>query len=118
MIRAHLLGTHYRKRLNFTFAGLRDAAKELERCKCCSRFLKQREFWEDNPEVDELIKKMFAEFEGRVCDDFDIPNAARIFCSFTCELQEFIKNKKIGKRNAKDALAALCRMDSVLGFMH
>ncbi|MCX6775761.1 MAG: cysteine--tRNA ligase [Candidatus Micrarchaeota archaeon] len=118
VIRVHLLGTHYRKRLNFTFAGLRDAAKELERCKCCARSLKQREFRGDNPGVDEFIKKMLAEFEGRICDDFDTPSATRIFCSFVCELQEFIKKKKIGKRNAKGALAALGRMDSVLGFMH
>ena len=117
-IRAHLLETHYRKRLNFTFAGLRDAARDLKRCKCCATSLRQKKFWGENQEVDELTKSMLQEFEGRICDDFDIPNAKTVFCSFICDLQEFIDEKKIGKKNARKALGAICRMDSVLGLMY
>jgi cysteinyl-tRNA synthetase len=118
VIRAHLLKEHYRRRLNFTFKSLRRTAVEIRRCKNCAKVLRRRKFWEENPEMDELCRKTLSEFSRYVEDDFQIPEAIEMFCLFVCSVQEFIKKKKFGKRNAENALETLMKMDSVLGFIY
>ncbi|NYZ79229.1 class I tRNA ligase family protein, partial [Candidatus Micrarchaeota archaeon] len=117
VIRAHLLKEHYRKRLNFTFRSLRRTAVEIKRCKRCAKVLRRRKFWEENPEVDKLCISTLSEFRKYVEDDFQIPEAIEMFCYFVCSVQDFIKRKKFGKRNAEKALEVLMKMDSVLGFI-
>lgn len=117
VIRAHLLKEHYRRRLNFTFRSLRRTAVEIRRCKNCAKVLKRKKFWGENPEADELCRKTLSEFTRYVEDDFQIPEAIEMFCSFVCAVQDFIKRKKFGKKNAEKALETLMKMDSVLGFI-
>jgi cysteinyl-tRNA synthetase len=118
VIRAHLLKEHYRRRLNFTFRSLQRTAVEIRRCKRCAKILCRRKFWEENPKVDELCRETLSEFTGYVENDFQIPEAIEMFCSFVCSVQDFMKRKKFGKRNAEKALETLRKMDSVLGFVY
>lgn len=117
VIRAHLLKQHYRSRLNFTFRSLKRTDIEIRRCKNCAKVLRRRKFWDENPKADELCGETLSEFTRYVEDDFRIPEAAEMFCSFVCSVQDCIKRKKFGKRNAEKALETLMKMDSVLGFI-
>jgi cysteinyl-tRNA synthetase len=117
VIRAHLLKEHYRRRLNFTFRSLQRTSAEMRRCKNCAESLRRGRFWEENSKTDELCRKTLSEFSGYLEDDFQIPEAVEMFCLFVCSVQEFIRKKKFGKRNARNALDTLMKMDSVLGFI-
>jgi cysteinyl-tRNA synthetase len=117
VIRAHLLKEHYRRRLNFTFRGLHRTAVEIRRCKRCANVLKRRKFWEENPEADELCGETLSKFTSYIEDDFRLPEAIEMFCSLVCSIQDFIRKKKFGKRNAEKTLETLMKMNSVLGFI-
>ncbi|MEM4389575.1 MAG: cysteine--tRNA ligase [Candidatus Micrarchaeia archaeon] len=116
-IRAHLLSEHYRRRLNFTFRGLRATARELKRCKQCIAALRRRKFWKENPAADSVAKAALAEFNAHLDNDLDIPAAMRCFCLFVRRVQRLIRKKKFGCGNAKTALETLRKMDSVLGLI-
>ncbi|MEM3030401.1 MAG: cysteine--tRNA ligase [Candidatus Micrarchaeia archaeon] len=117
-IRMCLLAEHYRKRLNFTFRGLRGAARELRRCKSCLAALQRKRFWEENPAADKAAEAALAEFASHLDNDLDIPRAMTTFCLFVRRVQGLIRKRKFGCGNAKKVLDALRKMDSVLGFIY
>ncbi|MEM3399896.1 MAG: cysteine--tRNA ligase [Candidatus Micrarchaeia archaeon] len=116
-IRAYFLTQHYRRRLNFTFSGLRATARELAKCKRLIPTLAQNIFSSENYEADNIIANAMKEFSAHINNDFDIPRAIKTLCSLVNRLDRFAKKKKLGKRNAKNALQAIRKMDSVLGFI-
>jgi cysteinyl-tRNA synthetase len=117
VIRAHLLKQHYRRRLDFTFKSLKRTAIEIRRCKKCAKNLCHGKFGKENPKADELCRETLSEFTKYVENDFQMPEAAEMFCSFVCAVQDFIKRGEFGKKNAKKAFETLMKMDSVLGFI-
>jgi len=116
-IRAYLLSEHYRKRLNFTFQGLRRKSREIGRCKGLIRNLKQVKTGEDNVAADKVIEKSLAEFEFHVNNDLQIPKAIDALCLLVRKLEALVKKKKLGAGNAKKAMGTIKKMDSVLGFV-
>ncbi|QLJ52771.1 MAG: Cysteinyl-tRNA synthetase [Candidatus Fermentimicrarchaeum limneticum] len=115
VIRAHLLKEHYRRRLNLTFRSLKRTAAEIRRYKSCAKSLGKSRFWEDAPEADKLCRETLSEFNRYLEDDFRVPEAIEIFCTFVCSVQDLIRKRRFGRRNARNVLETLMRMDSVLG---
>jgi cysteinyl-tRNA synthetase len=116
-IRAHLLGTHYRKRMDFTFSGLRKVAEDLRRCRSCISTLCGYERGEENPDADDLARTTLASFHGHVCNDFDFPAAMDDSCHYVRRIEKLIKSHRFGTKNARLAWRTMLTMDEVLGFM-
>lgn len=116
-IRAYLLSEHYRTRLNFTLQGLRKKAQEISRCKSLVKSLKKVKTKENNEVAEKIIKKYLTEFEYHVNDDLRIPEAIESLCSFVRKMEAMVKGGKLGAENAEKAMAAIKKMDSVLGFI-
>ncbi|MBI4399178.1 cysteine--tRNA ligase [Candidatus Micrarchaeota archaeon] len=116
-IRFTLMGEHYRKRLNFTFKGLEECAQELKYCKARFSALKRGRFWKENPVADKRGTDALLEFKKYLENDLDISNAIGVFCSYLRKVEEFIKKKQFGDRNAKRACEVVEKMDSVMGLI-
>jgi cysteinyl-tRNA synthetase len=116
-IRAYLLSEHYRKRLNFTLQGLRKKSREISRCKGLILTLEKVKARGNSGAADRIIEKHLAEFEYHVNDDLHIPEAIDSLCSLVRKMEALVKRGKLGTGNAKRALGAIKRMDSVLGFI-
>ncbi len=116
-IRAYLLSEHYRKRLNFTLQGLRRKSREIKRCKGLIRNLGKVKSGENSEVAAKIVEKYLAEFEYHVNDDLHIPEAIDSLCSLVQKLEALLRKKRLGPSNAKKAIGAIKRMDSVLGFI-
>jgi len=116
-IRAYLLSEHYRRRLNFTFQGLSRKAREIGRCKGLIRDLERVKPVKDSKTADRIIEKSVADFEFHINNDIDTPEAIETLCSLVRKLGALKRKRKLGVGNAKRALDAIKRMDSVLGFI-
>ncbi len=116
-IRAHLLSTHYRRRLNFTFSGLRKAADDLRACRRCLSSLCACRSGKESPEADRLAKESLDSFRSHACDDFNIPAAMEVFCHYVRRVGRLAKGRRLGRKNAKLARETMLAMDAVLGFV-
>ena len=72
---------------------------------------------EDSEAADRIIEKSLAEFDFYVNNDLHIPEAIDSLCSLVRKLEALVKKKKLGAGNAKRAIDAIKKMDSVLGFI-
>ncbi len=105
-IRYLLLATHYRRKLNFTFKALEDAAQALRRL---NDFLSRLESYSPSAkEATELSKRVDEarqEFDAALCDDLDTPRALAAVFKLVREA-----NKAINQKSASSAdVAALKR---------
>jgi cysteinyl-tRNA synthetase len=116
-IRAHLLTTHYRKRLDFTFSGLRKSAEDLRRCRRCLFALCACRSGKESAEADTLAKASLDSFRSHATDDFNIPAAMEVFCNYVRRLEKLITRRRLGPANARLARETILAMDKVLGFI-
>ncbi len=100
--RYQCLLTHYRSRMNFTLAALRQAAEGLDHLRQRVRFLAQLA-----PEAAPTgaAARFLAEFAARLEDDLDLPGAL-------ATVQACVADASLAARDRLDALAA---MDRILG---
>lgn len=117
VIRAYLLSQHYRRRLNFTFPGLRRKAREVQRCQDLIRRLRRVKGAVDSEAADRAIDRALSDFTFHVNNDIDIPAALDTLCSLVRRLDRLERRGKLGPGNASRALQAIRRMDSVLGII-
>jgi cysteinyl-tRNA synthetase len=117
VIRAYLLSQHYRRRLNFTFPGLRRKAREVQRCQDLIRRLRRVKGAVDSEAADRAIDRALSDFTFHVNNDIDIPAALDTLCSLVRRLDQLERRGKLGPGNASRALQAIRRMDSVLGII-
>ena len=81
-VRYHMLGTHYRQQLNFTFAGLDAAKQSLNRIQDCYDKLLTASAPRHNPAVHKRIEQLKKEFTEAMDNDLDTPPAlAALFLS-------------------------------------
>jgi cysteinyl-tRNA synthetase len=116
-IRALLLRTHYRRRLDFTFKRLNDIASDLRRCKRCLAALCRWGPGIENAEADAHADRALSSFMAHVSDDFDFPSAMEDFCHYVRKVERLMAKKRFGKGNAEKARRAILSMDAVLGFI-
>jgi cysteinyl-tRNA synthetase len=105
-IRYLLLATHYRRKLNFTFKALEDAAQALRRL---NDFVARLESYtpsaKEATELSKHVDEARQEFDAALCDDLDTPRALAAVFKLVREA-----NKAISQKSASSAdVAALKR---------
>ena len=115
-VRYLLLSSHYRKLLNFSFAGLEMAAQSLARIKNFVFTLKNIQApGECTPAVEALIAASQKNFAENMADDFNISGALGVVFEFISRV-----NLMMGGLRQKDAAAILAyleRLNTVLGVL-
>lgn len=119
-IRYLLLSAQYRKELNFSFDGLDTARTAIQRLLDFERRLGDMQTAADAPlsRLHEIADQALRDFEAALDDDLNTPNALAVVFSFVRESNAEIDRDVPTARAATDAaLAALARMDEVLGVL-
>jgi cysteinyl-tRNA synthetase len=117
-VRFLFLCTHYRKKLNFSFAALDDAAGALGRVdEMRFRLTHAAEGGEARPEIGTAIERFLAEFADGLADDLNVSKALAALFDFVKAANIAIESGKLGEGDLDRILAALERADSVLGVL-
>jgi cysteinyl-tRNA synthetase len=112
-IRLVLLGTHYRKKLNFTFKKLDAAEKKIKKLESFVVMLKGAESKKSSKSLEVDLVKMKQDFEEALNDDLNPVPALRTFFAFI----DKYKNKDISQKDAEKILKTLKELDRVLGLV-
>ena len=112
-VRLILLGTHYRKKLNFTFKKLDASEKKIKRLESFIKMLSGANAKKNSKTLEGDVLKLKRDFEESLNNDLNPAPALRAFFAFI----DKYKNKDISKKDAKKILKTLKELDSVLGIM-
>ncbi len=119
-IRYFLLSGYYKQQLNLTFEALRAAEEAVKRLNDFRDALeeisskKTRVKEKENKEAVVLVERVKKEFEQALDADLNTPLALAALFEFVRDYNKLIEEKKVGSKNARDALEALKEFDSVL----
>ena len=108
-----LLGTHYRKKLNFTFKKLDAAEKKIKKLESFVQMLKKAGPGKSSKALKSDLSEMQRAFEEEMEDGLDVAQALRALFSFI----DKYRNKKINENDAKEVYNTLKELDNVLGLM-
>ena len=113
-IRYLLISTHYRKLLNFTFAGLDNAAQSLKRIQDFIFSVKnQAGEAGETADITALIDKSEHDFKENMDNDFNISGALGVFFDFIHQVN--LRLSDIKAKDRENILAFVGRIDSVIG---
>jgi len=114
-VRYLLLSGHYRKQLNFTFEGLRQAQTTIERLNDFrNRLAEYQAEPGSTPEMAGLIEKSRRNFEEALDHDLNTAEALAAIHDFTRETNAALNNRSIKSDDQKSLIALVDRFDSVL----
>ena len=112
------LKTHYRTQMNFTLENLKQAQETLENLR---DFMRRIRAWnsdaEDNPRVKELVKKIKQDFESKMDDDLNTPEALAFMFLFVKEINKLMDSGKLSKNDAKLVYDTMMKIDEVFGIL-
>ncbi len=115
-IRFLLLGTHYRKMLNFTFEALKQAEQNIDRILNFMYELETTVFKDfENKELDNLIKDYDNRFAAALEDDFNISQALNTLFEFIKKINIMIKKGEIGVKDRDKIISLMRKFDKVIG---
>ncbi|HNR90222.1 MAG TPA: cysteine--tRNA ligase [Spirochaetota bacterium] len=117
-IRYLLISAHYRKQLNFTFDGLRQADAALDRID--NLIVRLGDAKGDGPvaaEVSGAIDSFLAKFAATVDDDLNISGGMGHFFDFLHEVNALIDRGTMTAAGRDAVITALRALDAVLGFI-
>lgn len=75
VLRYLLFSVHYRKQFNFTFEGMRQVERALQRISDFLVRVREAARGENHPEIPPLVKRAREEFEASLDDDLNVPTA-------------------------------------------
>jgi cysteinyl-tRNA synthetase len=117
-IRYLLLSAHYRKELNFTFEGLDDAQAALRRLADFAERLDATSPTADGSSaLTTIADNALSSFEAGLDDDLNTPEALAALFTFVREANAALDREGVQEQARTAAIAALARMDDVLGFI-
>jgi cysteinyl-tRNA synthetase len=114
-LRYLLLSSHYRKQLNFTWAGMDQAEESLRRIVDCLARLADVTGGERHDAVTELIAKARAGFRGAMESDLNTAAALAAIFDLVRDVNAAIDARQIGSDDAREVAAAVEEFDRVLG---
>ena len=114
-LRLLLLGTHYKKELDYTKNQIEAASRSTERIKNFVYKLKQIDKKGKSKEISKLVEKYHGYFLEALEKDFDTPLALTAVFTFIREINSLIEQEKIGKEDIKKIMAFLKEIDNILG---
>jgi cysteinyl-tRNA synthetase len=115
-----LLQAHYRKELNFSFEGLKDARTSVQRLLNVRRRLVEMPAADDAPAVGlaEAAAAALRRFEDALDDDLNTPNAFAAVFPFVSEVNAALdRAARVQTADLAAARDAFARMDEVLGIV-
>ena len=114
-IRYLLLSVPYRKQLNFTFEGLRGAAKTVESLRDFrARLAATRTEAGSNPELRAAAARALEEFESGMDDDLNTSVALAAIHNLSREVNRALDTCGLRADDQRDILSLVARFDSVL----
>jgi cysteinyl-tRNA synthetase len=119
-IRFLLLQAHYRKELNFSFDGLRDAKTSVQRLLDFHRRLDEASTQDAAPDsgLQGIAADALAAFEEALDDDLNTPNAFAALFPFVRDVNAALdRAPAVSPADLDAARRALARMDDVLGIL-
>ena len=125
-LRFMAINAHYRSAVEYrndlikqSEAGIqriRELINKLELIKNSSSFAKATKGKEE-VKIDEIIKNTKIDFEAKMDDDFNTPEAMAILFNFIRLINNFIDDQKLDRKSAEKTLNFLKKIDEVLGIM-
>lgn len=116
-LRYLLLGTHYRKKLNFTFAGLDDAAHALKRIDEMRFRLVHAAEVGTRSVVEPLVTRAEADFTAALADDLNTSAALGALFTMAKAINVTIEKGPLATGDRDRVLAVLAHFDRVLGVL-
>ncbi len=116
-IRYVLLSTHYRQKLNFTFAGLDAAKNSVNRLLDFMINLKEYKGHIHNSEVEKIAVKTQKAFEEAMDDDLNMSEALAAIFELVKEVNILLADAKMDKKDAGTILGVMQEFDKVLGLL-
>jgi len=116
-VRYWLLGTHYRKPLNFSLEALDEARRSLRKLDEFIAKIKHMVPGESNPQVDQLIYQAKQDFSKGMDEDLNISVALASLFRLIKGINPFISKGHLDHKNMGRILSTLKRFDSVLQVM-
>lgn len=117
-IRYLLMSAHYRRQLNFSFEGIRQADQALERIDNMIVRLKDiRSESGNSTELPGLIADMKSRFAEAVDNDLNISAGFAVFFDFITAVNTMISADKLSTADTGLVIDALREIDSVFGFI-
>ena len=114
-LRYLLLSSHYRKQLNFTWAGMEQAEESLRRIVDCLARLETVSSTDGSPDVEASIDQARAAFAAALLDDLNTAAGLAAIFDLVRDLNAAIDSKTISRENADAARRAIDEFDCVLG---
>src|SRR5678816_3569164 len=114
-LRYLLLSSHYRKQLNFTWAGMEQAEESLRRIVDCLARLETVSSTEGSAAVEASIDTARAAFTAALLDDLNTAAGLAAIFDLVRDLNAAIDSKAISRENADAARRAIDEFDCVLG---
>ncbi|WP_435167022.1 cysteine--tRNA ligase [Paenibacillus glycanilyticus] len=123
-IRYFILSTHYRSPLNFTDETIAQAENSVERIANCASNLKHRlsafggqAEGAAPTELEDRIAQLKAQFEAKMGDDFNTPDAITAVFELVTEANQYMNRADASPEGIAALLAALEGMNTVLGLL-
>jgi cysteinyl-tRNA synthetase len=117
-IRFLFLSVHYRKKLNFTFAALEDAAAALRRLdEMRFRLMNAAESEGRRSPILDAVRELRSGFAAGLADDLNFSRALAALFDFVKVVNVAIENGELAKDDRERILTVLGRLDSVLGVL-
>jgi cysteinyl-tRNA synthetase len=118
VMRYLLLGTHYRKKLNFTFEGLEDAAHALRRIDEM-RFRLAHAAEDSGPDspIRQLCDSASDEFTSAIADDLNTAGALGAIFTFVKAVNVAVEKRRLARGDRDRVFDTLARLDEVLAVL-
>jgi len=117
-LRLLLLATHYRKVLNFTFEGLRQADASLQRIKDFLFELENRKFKkEENKDIPKLVEETRKKFIKGLGNDLNISVSLTALFGMIRRVNILIAEEKLGQKDAEKLISLIYSLDQVLALL-
>ncbi|MFH2020743.1 MAG: cysteine--tRNA ligase [archaeon] len=116
-VRYLLMSTHYRQKLNFTFAALDGAETVIKRLKEFIMKLKSATSKQNDPEIDKLIAETKNKFEAAMDDDLNMSGGLASVFEFMTAVNTLLSNDALSRNDALKCFNLMMEFDKVLGVL-
>jgi len=117
-IRYLLLSAHYRKQLNFTFDGLKQASQALERIDNFIVRVNDSKPASGENSADSVIEEFIKVFTGTVDADLNISGGIGVFFDFITRINTLIDEGRLTAQDIENINRTIGHVDSVFGFIY
>ncbi len=117
-LRYLLVSSHYRSKLNFTLASLKNAENTLDRL---NQFVEKLREYEsragDNEEITSILRRTEEMFENEMDNDLNTPAAFAVIFELVGKVNRALEEEKLSTANAKAIFDLMLKFDRVLDIL-